>query len=92
MHQLFAFFNLGLIVTKFSRDDFHPTGNLFLQTGLTLTFSATLAAARPFGTGRVLGLVEGAGGFIGLGGGGLGFRCDVLCRKALCLDGDKDSG
>lgn len=91
MHQLFTFFNLGLVVTKFSGDDFHSTGNLFLQTGLTLAFSATLAAARPVDASRVLGLVEGPGGFIRPGG-GLNFRCDVPCRKVLCPDEEKNSG
>ena len=92
MHQLFAFFNFGLVVTKFSRDDFHSTSNLFLQTGLTLTFSAALAAARPFDATRsVLGLVEGLGRFIGPGG-SLDFRCDVPCRKVLYPNEEKDSG
>ena len=92
MHQLFPFLDLGLVVTELSRDDLHSTGDLLLQAGLTLAFSATLATAGPFDAGEVLGFVGRAGGLARLGGGGRRFGCDGICWKILCMDEAKDSG
>lgn len=91
MHQLFPFLDLGLVVTEFPRDDLHSTGDLFLQAGLMLTLSATLATTRPFDVGEVLRFVGCTGGLARLGGGGPSLRCDGICWKVLCPDEEKDS-
>lgn len=78
MHQLFPFLDLGLVVAELSRDDLHPTCDLFLQAGLTLTVSATLATAGPFDAGEVLGFVGRAGRLAGLGDSGLGVERDSI--------------
>ena len=83
MHQLLSFFDLGLIVTEFSRDDLHSAGDLFLQAGLTLTFSTSLATGGPLDSREVLGLVTRSTGLIRLRTGGLWFRCDGLIREVL---------
>ena len=83
MHQLLSFFDLGLIVTEFSRDDLHSAGDLFLQACLTLTFSASLATGGPLDSREVLGLVKRATGLIRLRTGGLGLGGDGLIREVL---------
>ena len=58
VHQLFPFFNLGLIVAQLPSDDLHPTSNFFLQAGFVRTFGATLAASGPLDATEVIGFVE----------------------------------
>lgn len=78
-------------MTELPRDDLHSTGDLFLQAGLMLTFSATLATTGPFDAGEVLGFVGCAGGLAGLGGGGPSLGSDGICWKVLCPDEEKGS-
>ena len=89
VHQLFSFFDLGLVVTELPRDDLHSAGDPFPQAGLTLAFSAILATAGPLNVHDILGLVGRAEGLARLRTDGLGFGCDgliweiweVLCDK-----------
>lgn len=104
VHQLFPFFDLGLVVTKLSGDDLHSTGDLFPQASLALNFSATLATTGPFDARKAFGLVKCTGGLVRFGGGdlrfgsgGLRFRSDGLRFgfyglgwKVLCSYEQKD--
>ena len=83
MHQLFSFFDLGFVVTEFPRDDLHSTGDLFLQTGLTLRFSATLATAGPLDPSEIFGLIERRGWLTRLGTACPRFGCDGLTLEVL---------
>lgn len=83
MHQFFSFFNLGFVVTELPRDDLHTAGDLFLQAGLTLTFSTTLATAGPLDASNILGLAECGGWLTRFGTCGPGFRCDGLTFEVL---------
>ena len=87
VHQLFSFFDLGLVVSKLSRDDLHSTRNLFLQARLTLSFGAALATARPFNAGEVLRLVRYTAELTRLRTSGLRFGCSGLGWEILCQDG-----
>ena len=78
MHQLFSFFDLGLVVTELPRDDLHATGDPFLQAGLALSFGTTFATTGPLNASEIFGLVERAGGLNRLGTGGPGFGWEVL--------------
>lgn len=74
-HQLSTFFNLGLIVAELPGDDLHPTSDFLFQTGLALTFGATLAAGGPLDTAEVIGRAR---LLIRFRAGGLLFGCDSL--------------
>lgn len=65
-------------MTELSRDDLHSTGDLFLQTGLVLTFGATLATTGPLDAGEVLGLVRRAARLTRLGTDSPRFGCHGL--------------
>jgi hypothetical protein len=47
VHQLFSFFDLGLVVANLPGDDFHATGDSLLKCSLGRTFGATLATGGP---------------------------------------------
>jgi len=83
VHQLFSFFDLGLVVTELSRNDLHPAGDLFLQAGLVLTFDATLATAGPLDASEALGLIRHTAKLTRLGTGVLGFGPDSRFWEAL---------
>jgi len=83
VHQLFSFFDLGLVVTELSRNDLHSAGDLLLQTSLMLTFGAALATARPLDTGEILGLIKRTARLTRLGTGSLGFGRDGLVWVVL---------
>jgi len=91
MHQLPSFFDLGLIVTELSGKDLHSTRDFFLQARLALSFGATLAAARPFNAGEVLGLVNCSAGLNTLRTSGLRFGCGGIGGEILWQDGGNSS-
>jgi hypothetical protein len=70
-------------MTELSRNNLHSAGDLFLQAGLALTFSAALATAGPLDARNGLGFVKRAGGLNRLGTGGLGFGCGGLVGEVL---------
>jgi len=83
VHQLFSFFDLGFVMTELPRDDLHSAGDLFLQAGLTLSFSATLATTGPLNARGILGLVECGRGLTSPGTGCPGFGCGGLTLEVL---------
>ena len=70
-------------MTELPRDDLPSAGDLFLQAGLTLPFSTTLATTRPLDPSDVPGLVERAAGLNGLRTSGPRFVRDGLVWEVL---------